>query len=189
MFVVDCSLSQIYCDRGNDHCLEIIFMIKNSIASRTERHLQGDSNATLVLAYKHPELVERFKRDLGLGTDAAETLFMDVKMYLYLAAATNKRLAPTKQIDKGWHEFLMYTKDYASFCHQFFGRFVHHVPTPVLVPHVVDDLRSTIECARKEFGTLSTNWDLGSTAADCNKCVNVGCGNEPDCAPDVSDSH
>lgn len=31
-------------------------------------------------------------------------------------------------IDEGWHSFLLYTEDYASFCNEYLGEFVHHVP-------------------------------------------------------------
>ncbi|MBO0880719.1 MAG: hypothetical protein J2P17_10325, partial [Mycobacterium sp.] len=31
-------------------------------------------------------------------------------------------------VDIGWHTFILYTKDYASFCNRVAGRFIHHEP-------------------------------------------------------------
>ncbi|MGH4005353.1 MAG: hypothetical protein ACRDSO_14740, partial [Pseudonocardiaceae bacterium] len=37
-------------------------------------------------------------------------------------------LAPSALVDIGWHTFILYTREYASFCNRVAGRFVHHVP-------------------------------------------------------------
>ena len=34
-----------------------------------------------------------------------------------------------KEIDDMWHTFLLFTKDYISFCKEYLGRFFHHSPT------------------------------------------------------------
>lgn len=130
-----------------------------------------------VLGYKHPELVERLKRKLGLSDNDASMLFDDVKKYLYLVATTHKKLAPTPAIDAGWHEFLMYTRGYAGFCNRFFGTFIHHTPDTVLTPKLVVHVADTIALAKSTFGSLSNNW-TAPTSADCS----------PECSPD-SDCH
>ena len=37
---------------------------------------------------------------------------------------------PLWVIDEMWHTFLLYSKDYYDFCHQYLGRMIHHRPTP-----------------------------------------------------------
>ena len=32
-------------------------------------------------------------------------------------------------MDEMWHTFVLFTKEYAAYCEEKFGRFVHHVPT------------------------------------------------------------
>ena len=54
-----------------------------------------------VMAYEHPELVQRFKRKLELDDVDAEQLFDDTKRYLYLCAVADKPLAPPAIIDQG----------------------------------------------------------------------------------------
>lgn len=39
---------------------------------------------------------------------------------------------PSQVADDLWHEFILYTKEYETFCHKAFGRFLHHMPAVVL---------------------------------------------------------
>ena len=39
---------------------------------------------------------------------------------------------PSQVVDDLWHEFILYTKNYQSFCRQAFGRYMHHIPAAVL---------------------------------------------------------
>ncbi len=35
---------------------------------------------------------------------------------------------PSQVVDDLWHEFILYTRDYGTFCNKAFGRFFHHTP-------------------------------------------------------------
>ncbi len=39
---------------------------------------------------------------------------------------------PSKVVDIAWHEFILFTREYEEFCHQEFGRFLHHTPTEAM---------------------------------------------------------
>lgn len=48
-------------------------------------------------------------------------------------AARGERLAmPSQAVDEAWHEFILFTREYAAFCHGVMGRFVHHVPAEAM---------------------------------------------------------
>ncbi len=130
-----------------------------------------------VVAYKHPELVLRFKRKIELDDVEAEQLFADTKRYLYLCTVADKPLAPPAVIDKGWHEFLMYTKDYQDFCIKHLGKFVHHTPNSTLRPHAVLRISDTSKLAAVHFGELSQNWRV--YANDCSP--DYDCNGGPSC--------
>lgn len=130
-----------------------------------------------VMAYEHPELVQRFKHKLEMSDADAEQLFVDTKRYLYLCAISGKPLAPPAAIDQGWHEFLMYTKDYQEFCLKHLGKFVHHTPNPVLHPHEVLRISDTSQLAAEHFGELSQNWRV--YADDCSP--DYDCNGGPSC--------
>ncbi|GAA4241544.1 hypothetical protein GCM10022254_70830 [Actinomadura meridiana] len=38
------------------------------------------------------------------------------------------RLGMSETVDPGWHAFLLHSQDYAEFCAETFGYFLHHVP-------------------------------------------------------------
>lgn len=146
--------------------------MRASLAIRDQQGLLGR-----VDVYQHPELVERLQRKLSITKQEALELFSDTKRYLYLCSIAREALAPTQKIDQGWHEFLMFTRDYAAFCKEMFGTFIHHTPTPKLGPRLVANPSKTIGLAKQHFSVLSSNWSTNQTA-DC----------ESDCAPD-SDCH
>lgn len=39
---------------------------------------------------------------------------------------------PSQVVDDLWHEFILYTRNYQTFCQKAFGRFFHHTPAVVL---------------------------------------------------------
>lgn len=136
-----------------------------------------------VLAYKNEEVVARLVRDYGLTQDEAELLFEDTLRYLYLCATTDVgALAPSLQIDCGWHTFILYTRAYGAFCRKFLGKFVHHQPKSLLKEGTDSEVlsaRNTAALAQATFGDISENWTKNlPQAADC----------EQDCSPD-SDCH
>ncbi len=52
----------------------------------------------------------------------------------YLNGGLRSVAMPSQAADDLWHEFILYTKAYDSFCQQAFGRFLHHTPSAVLKP-------------------------------------------------------
>ena len=46
---------------------------------------------------------------------------------------------PSKAVDDLWHEFILFTKHYNDFCHQAFGKFLHHTPAVALSSQKVAD--------------------------------------------------
>ena len=52
-----------------------------------------------------------------------------LRSYFTLVARHGPRLAmPSRAVDSVWHDFLLYTREYAAFCRLAFGRFFHHAP-------------------------------------------------------------
>ncbi len=57
-----------------------------------------------------------------------------LREYFYLVAISNRRTVsmPSKVVDAAWHEFILFTKQYETFCNKVFGRFLHHTPEEVM---------------------------------------------------------
>ena len=145
----------------------------------SSRKMSGNLRAiTTIMAYQHPSLLRRIEDKCGISGEAATELFDDTKRFLYLCADSNVPLSPTPAIDGCWHEFLLFTKDYADFCRQFFGVFLHHRPRYINDPPADGSHRqNTINAAKRHFSNLSKNWEYPpQTVNDCDHCM--GCRND-----------
>ena len=81
------------------------------------------------MAYHNPAVVHRFMEKLNLDEREASLRFNDTKRFLYLCGIRKSGepiLAPSEATDEGWHQFILFTKDYQDFCFSHFGRFIHH---------------------------------------------------------------
>ncbi len=146
-----------------------------------------------VIAYENAEFIERLKVKLDLGHETAEQLFSDLKQFLYLCGTRPGICSPTDRIDAAWHEFVLYTEDYATFCDIMFGRFIHHVPPTYLS----DEKRTkgktwrTYQVALDIFGELSSNWNVpehmrpqrGAKPDNVELIEFDNCGNSCGCGP------
>lgn len=48
-------------------------------------------------------------------------------------APKNKMVAmPSQVVDVAWHEFILFTEEYARFCRKALGRFIHHTPAEAM---------------------------------------------------------
>ena len=138
-----------------------------------------------VMQYQHPELVERFKDKLRLSQESAQQLFDDVKRFLFVCGTQRSDGgSPTEKIDLGWHEFLLYSRDYREFCLDMFGHFIEHAPRAYFNPtrRPKGQMRTTYLIALSVFGSLSINWDQAApshadmhTTSPCDACSNTTC--------------
>jgi hypothetical protein len=128
-----------------------------------------------IMAYGHPSLVHRLQEKLGISAEMAAELFNDTKRFLYLCADSNVPMSPPPAIDECWHLFILFTKDYARFCEQYFGVFLHHRPHYINDPPTNGSHRiNSLNAAEKQFANLSANWAFPKeTIANCDKCA--GC--------------
>ena len=82
-----------------------------------------------LVAYRNDAVVERFARDQRVDLGRARGVFEELKDFLRRAAASASPLEPpSEEVDGMWHTFLLFTREYATFCSRFFGKFIHHTP-------------------------------------------------------------
>lgn len=84
------------------------------------------------LAYEAPFLIEKLLKDHVVQTsEEAEILFSEVKRYIVLTQVDTSKIWEmySLRIDEAWHQFILFTTQYADFCRRFFGRYVHHSPS------------------------------------------------------------
>ena len=95
------------------------------------------------------------------------------------AALPGAELSPSKAVDVGWHTWILHTVDYARFCDQVAGRFIHHVPTDnEPVPGGPAAARERTLAAIRAAG-YTIDPDLWMRAdGDCSQC-HQGCTDSP----------
>jgi hypothetical protein len=97
---------------------------------------QGARNrhSGLIEATLFRAIANRLREDLaqrGVNISEAEACrrFAATLDFLQLCGEySDLRFTPATPVDDGWHIFVLYTREYAQFCNQLCGRFIHHTP-------------------------------------------------------------
>ncbi|MEO8402823.1 MAG: hypothetical protein ABI597_13710 [Gammaproteobacteria bacterium] len=98
-----------------------------------------------LLEYKNIHVLNRYANDYPNNKITPEEAFEELMKYFWLnlkheadkiCYPENQELdficgihSEMKEIDDMWHTFLLFTKEYISFCKKYFGKYFHHSPT------------------------------------------------------------
>lgn len=97
-----------------------------------------------IMQYTNPHVIARYTQDYPNHTLCAEEAFQEVLKFLWLCYQhqKEKNQCPEdeslqfvcaihfemSEIDDMWHTFILFTQDYMTFCHDYFGQYMHHLP-------------------------------------------------------------
>ncbi len=71
----------------------------------------------------------RYVKEGNLSPQEAEATLQELKRWFTLCALhPEKTYATGGQVDAMWHTFILFTRDYARFCEDIAGAFIHHTP-------------------------------------------------------------
>jgi hypothetical protein len=113
--------------------------------------------ASEILAYQHDNLLKRYSLDYGVSIEESRRCFSALKE------------VTSDPIDRMWHTFLLFTKDYKKFCEENLGVFINHEPFEHAAPQAYLETRAF---AQEYFGRLDEElWSINAKA-DCSS----GCG-------------
>ncbi|WP_437736860.1 glycine-rich domain-containing protein [Sorangium sp. So ce1335] len=93
-----------------------------------------------LFAYRAPFVIDKLLMNKTVATEReAEALFRELARYLWLVESDRTRAYPmfSLRVDEAWHQFVLFTIEYADFCERFFGRFLHHAPGNAPAAHPV----------------------------------------------------
>ena len=69
-------------------------------------------------------------KENGFTQEQSESVLQETLVFLSMVGSNpGCPSTPSKLVDVGWHTFILYTREYAEFCRDNFGRFIHHCPT------------------------------------------------------------
>jgi hypothetical protein len=99
----------------------------------TEKEFWKTCSIDKALEYQNDEVIYRFLTLWEVSFAEAQDLFLETKKWLWLCAQPEKQrlgiTAPLLIIDEMWHNFILFSHDYAEYCHDCFGHYIHHTPT------------------------------------------------------------
>ncbi len=97
---------------------------RRSVRADYIRNLQFPPGIFDKLSQKHTHLTQK---DRQLVAQGLRQFFL-----AYLQSGCRFVSMPSQVADDLWHEFILYTRNYALFCERAFGQFLHHTPAIVL---------------------------------------------------------
>lgn len=74
------------------------------------------------------------KRYPHLSVEQVDMVLLALKDYFYICNKANRRVVsmPSQVVDVAWHEFILFTRLYQTFCKKALGRFLHHTPAEAM---------------------------------------------------------
>jgi hypothetical protein len=87
-------------------------------------------------AYGFPQGIRtRVRRRYAHLTEAQlDLVFEALRDYFHLCRGAGRQLLamPSQVVDVAWHEFILFTRNYRTFCDRALGRFLHHTPAEAM---------------------------------------------------------
>lgn len=143
------------------------------------RPLNSDEENALgmIEVYDFGKVRTRVLKDGAVSVEEVDDAIAEFRRFLALICLGNSGLAMMSgAVDEIWHAFILHTRDYAEFCQQVRGRFIHHQPASEGSPVPDSSKNAFIDAYRATFGAIPMIW---GKAADCDyaKCDFAGCAN------------
>lgn len=135
----------------------------------------------LISARMFNQIVTRVMADNGEDQPTAMRITEQALAFLTACAANpGTGLAPSPEVDKGWHAFILHTADYAEFCDRVAHRFIHHLPDDPGTEDSGAGAAATVAAMRALGLTIDVGlWGTaGECTSDCHQC-HAGCHDSP----------
>lgn len=100
------------------------------------KHLKN-YRENMIRTYVFPEGIKEKVRNIypHLSDQDLTTVMRGLREYFHvinLAGKNHMVAMPSQVVDVAWHEFILFTKEYAYFCNKAFRRFIHHTPAEAM---------------------------------------------------------
>ncbi len=138
--------------------------------------LQPDLLAAEILEAR-PLLRIKLARALFCSPAEGQKALSETIKFLMLAAENTKgQLTPSARVDLAWHELILFTRTYLSFCQQYLGKIIHHEPSS---DHEVNSQQYSLTLARyhERFGEPPADYWGGANVRSTQVEVSASCGN------------
>ncbi|WP_171014173.1 hypothetical protein [Chitinivorax sp. B] len=111
-------------------------VISTPLALRSWRRSVQKRRLQFIQQYQFPgSLLQRFKQQRPeLSEQQVRQVEAGLRQYFRMTLQSGRKLVamPSRIVDELWHEFILFTRNYQSFCKQAFGYFLHHTPAAAM---------------------------------------------------------
>ena len=126
------------------------FIVRKSRKSKQLAYIQS---------YKFPNKVTNRLQEVypHLSDEDVKKVLRALRDYFHIChEAKNKMVSmPSQVVDVAWHEFILFTREYQSFCSHALGRFLHHTPSEAMKSPTIaqDGIKRAwrIACAKEKI--------------------------------------
>ncbi|WP_020406821.1 glycine-rich domain-containing protein [Hahella ganghwensis] len=113
--------------------------------------------------FQFPEVLSRKVRQKypHLTEDQSHQVIEGLREYFHLCNQSGRRMVsmPSQAVDVAWHEFILFTRAYETFCRRYLGRFLHHTPAEAMTSPILaqEGIKRTwrLSCAREKIDRRS----------------------------------
>ncbi len=100
------------------------------------RHRLRRSREAFIDSYAFPPAIRLkvHKRYPHLAEPELDLVFDALREYFHLCRKAGRHLLamPSQVVDVAWHEFILFTRNYQTFCGRALGHFLHHTPAEAM---------------------------------------------------------
>lgn len=139
-----------------------------------------------IRAYDFSLIRERLLKDERIAPGFVDQAIEEFRKYLTLLALGHRGVAMCSSVvDEVWHVFILFTQDYASFCQDVYGQFIHHRPATSNNPIAPEARIHFLAAYQDTFGALPSLW-LKTFADSCNDITVKSSDPDDKCEPSTN---
>ena len=122
--------------------------------------------------HDNPVLTGKICATANVQISEVVPLMSETIRFLNLIAFRETKLTPSIKIDLAWHELILCTRYYQSWCETNWRRFIHHNPGGDPQQNE-NNFKTTVKLYRKYFGNTEVKYWGQLNEADCGNCTAV----------------
>jgi len=115
--------------------LIIIVVITLITLSLYKKYRQIKQLAYIKKYHFHKSIKEKIRKKYPhLSNDQVHQVFKGLRDYFWMCNRSKRKMVsmPSQVVDDAWHEFILFTRSYKTFCKNGVGKFLHHTPTEAM---------------------------------------------------------
>ena len=113
--------------------------------------------------YTFPSLIEERVKERypHLSAEQLSLVTLGLRQFFLLSKTSGRPLSmPSRVVDAAWHEFILLTREYADFCREGMGRFLHHRPKEsIYYGYYGSSIYSIYSIAGRKIWQLACDWE------------------------------